>query len=494
MNKLIKSNNTALKQLLIMIILTLITQGATLVRTSIAAAEFGTSIEMDAFNFANSIGTFIFSFIGTGVTTVLIPAMINKKDKKTINNFITILYGISIICIFIVFFNRKFLVSFFSSGSNKFIEVTCRIMLITLLSQFFNTILGVFNAVFQCKEKFNTPKAITLITTMLLAFFVMMNRGLSIYEYSFYIFIIAILNVIIQGIFVYKYGFRYKIFINLRDEEVKNMLIIFIPTMFSSGVYQISLLVDSMISSRLGEGQISILTYSNTIIAMINSLLIGNIMMYVYPKITKSINQKNDQNQLFDYVIFFNALMLLIVVGFIVVGKYGISVLYERGKFDSYMTQIVYICSLISIIGFPLSVMRDVIYRYFYAKGNTKTTFINSVIASIVNIVTSILLSEFIGINGIVLGTLITSIFSLTSILIRMKKQYGININKKYFINENIKIILTTIISTTILLMLRNIYEFKNSIINLLVYGLLTIIIYVVVLLLFRSNINKIKL
>lgn len=494
MDRLVKSNSKALKQLIIMIILTLITQGAMLVRTSIAASEFGTSTEMDAFNFANSIGTFIFSFIGTGVTTVLIPAMINKKDKKTINNFITILYAISIIFIFIVFFNRKFVASMFASGSSKFIEVTCMIMLITLLSQFLNTILGVFNAVFQYKERFNIPKTITLITTILLAFLVMMNKELSIYEYSFYIFITAVFNVIIQGIFVYKYGFRYKVFVNLKDEEVKNMIRIFIPTMFSSGVYQISLLVDSMISSRLGEGQISILTYSNTIIAMINSLLIGNIMMYVYPKIAKSINEKDEQNQLFDYVTFFNALMLLMVVGFVIVGKYGISILYERGKFDSYMTEVVYMCSLISIIGFPISVMRDVIYRYFYAKGNTRTTFINSVIASIVNIVTSILLSKIIGVNGIVLGTLITSIFSFTSILIRMKKQYGININKMYFIKENIKIILSTIISIITLLILRNLYEFKNSIINLLVYGSLTIIIYIAILVLFRSKVNKIKL
>lgn len=494
MENINKSNNKELRKLSIMIIITLITQAVTLIKTSITAASFGATVEMDAFNFANSIGTFIFSFIGTGVTTVLIPAIINKKNNKTINNFITILYGISVICVVAVFVSRKFIVTTFSNGSDKFITITCSIMLITLLSQFFNTILGVFNAVFQCKEKFNVPKYITLATTVILTLLVILNKNLSIYEYAFYIFITAVLNVIIQGIFVYKYNFRYKMTINLKDRELRGMIKIFIPTVFSSGLYQISLLIDSMISSSLGEGQISILTYSNTIMTMINSLLIGNLMMYIYPKITKSINTKNEQKQLFDYVIFFNAIMFLMVAGFVIVGKDAISILYERGKFNSSITNIVYTCSLIYIIGLPINVVRDIIYRYFYAKGNTMVTFNNSLYASILKIIISIVLANIIGIYGIIIGTLITSIFSLTSILKKMNKEYKINIDKKYFIKENIKIIITTCITIITLLFAESVLKINNIILNLFVYGILTIIIYLIILNLFRSKVKEIKL
>ncbi|HCW53801.1 MAG TPA: teichoic acid transporter, partial [Clostridium sp.] len=471
MDKSIESNNKALVQLLFMILLTLLTQGVSLIKASVTAANFGATVEMDAFNFSNSIGTFIFSFIGTGVTTVLIPAIINRKEKKSIDNFITVLYGISLLCVIILFFFRRFIASLFSSNSTQFIEIACSIMLITLIAQFLNTILSVFNAVFQCEEKFNIPKVITLITTSILTLLVFLNKDMSIYQFAIFIFITSALNLIIQGAFVYRYNFRYKPVIDFKDEEFKKMITIFIPTMFSAGLYQISLLTDSLISSKLGPGQISILSYSNNIMNMINLLLLSNLMTYIYPKVTKQINQNNGSNQLFNYMIFFNAIMFLMVCGFIVVGKEGIVLLYQRGKFDSSITQLVYSCTFIYIIGLPINVMRDLVYRYFYAKGNTKSTFKNSISASIVNIIVSIALASFIGLYGVVIGTVITSIFSFTSIMIRLKHQYNVKIDKNYVFIENSKIVISSVIVIVSIIFIKSIIIITNPLLSIVLFG-----------------------
>lgn len=488
------SNKYALVQLATMIFLTLVTQAVTLIKTSVTASNFGATVQMDAFNFSNSIGTFIFSFIGTGVTTVLIPSIINKKDSKSINNFITILYSVSVLCIVLIFFTRKYIVFAFSSGSSEFIQIASNIMLITLVTQFLNTILGVTNAVFQCNGKFNIPKIITLLTTALLTLLVVINVNLSIYEFAFYTLITMVLNALIQYYLVNRSGFKYKPIVDFKDKELKYMLKTFIPTMFSSGLYQVSLLTDSLISSNLGEGKISILTYSNTIMTMINMLLVANIMMYIYPKITKNINKDNGQKTLFDYCIFFNALMCLIVVAFVIVGKNGIILLYQRGKFNESITDIVYISSLIYVIGLPINVIRDAIYRYFYAKGNTKTTFINSLYASIINIIISIVLSMFIGLYGVILGTVITSIYSLTSILIRFKKQYGIKCDKKYIVVENLKVIFVSIMVLIIGIIIKDTFKISNVILSILIYGSIVIVLYIVGLFLVRSKVYKIKL
>lgn len=493
-SKEISSNKLAFIQLATMIFLTLITQAVTLIKASVTAANFGATVQMDAFNFSNSIGTFIFSFIGTGITTVLIPAMINKRNKKSINNFITILYSVSLVCIFLIFLGKRYVVSAFSSGSSEFIEVACNIMLITLVTQFFNTILGVTNAVFQCNGKFNVPKVITLLTNILLTVLVVTHVNLSIYEFAFYIFITMFLNAGIQYYLAHKEGFKYKPIINFNDEELRDMLRIFIPTMFSSGLYQVSLLTNSLISSNLGQGKISILTYSNTIISMINMLLIGNIMTYIYPKITKNINKENGQKVLFDYCTFFNALMCLIVVGFIIIGKDGIVLLYQRGKFDKSTTNMVYTCSLIYMIGLPINVIRDAMYRYFYAKGNTKTTFVNSLYASIFNIIISIVLSFFIGLYGVILGTVITSIYSLTSILIRFKKQYQIKCNKKYILVENLKIVLVSAAVLIIGIIIKDVFKINNIILSILVYSIIAVVLYIIGLFAVKSEVYKIKL
>ena len=91
------SNKRASIQLITMIGLTIIIQVVTILKTSVVAAQFGATIEMDAFNFSNSIGVFIFSFIGAGVTTVLIPNLVNKDDDQGVNIFISTLYTIGFI-------------------------------------------------------------------------------------------------------------------------------------------------------------------------------------------------------------------------------------------------------------------------------------------------------------------------------------------------------------------------------------------------------------
>lgn len=489
-----ESNKKAFSKLIIMMSITLVTQLIILVKASIIASNFGASVEMDAFNFSNSISTFIFSFIGSGVTTVLIPSIINKRKQESMNTFITVLYGFSLLCVIGVFFGRRYISTVFGSNSNEFITIACNIMLITLITQFFNTTLGVTTAVFQCEDRFNYPKIVTLFINIILTIWVISDKNISIYKYSVYLLLTMILNVIIQMIGIKKGKFKYKPTLKLKDSQFKEMMNIFLPTVFSAGLYQISLITDTMISSRLGEGQISVLSYSNTLISMINMLLVVNIVTYVYPKIARSISRNNEQEVLFNYIILFNAIMFLISIGFIIVGKEGIKILYERGNFTSVITNSVYICTFIYILGLPLNVMRDILYRYFYAKGNTKETFKNGVSANIVNIVVSIILSNFIGVYGVVLGTLITYIFSLSSILIRFRRTYGFKIDMKKFIVENIKIIFASSFICIVVLYIKSKFSIMNLFIGLIIYSIISVLLYGITLLSIRSKVFKIKL
>lgn len=94
-NRIKEEKFIAAKQLLLMMALTIATQVVMLLKVSTVASSFGTSIEMDAFNFANNIGNFIYSFIGAGVTTVLIPNLVNKEIYYIMyNNIFSIIINI----------------------------------------------------------------------------------------------------------------------------------------------------------------------------------------------------------------------------------------------------------------------------------------------------------------------------------------------------------------------------------------------------------------
>lgn len=493
-NRKLGSNKKAFVQLGTMILLTIIIQGVNLLKLSVTASSFGIGIQMDAFNFSNSIGTFIFSFIGTGITTILIPNFIKNTKKETVNTFITVLYLFAFIIFLLVYLNRLEIIRLFSNEDTNFIIIANNVMLITLITQFIDSFSGVTNAVFQCQGKFNFPKFINLFTMILLVVLINFIPNLNIYKFATYILITVIINLIIQVILSVKGGFRYNFKLDIKNPDFIIMLKSFGPTVLSTGLYQISIITDTMISATLGTGQISILSYSNSIIGMVTTLLLGNIMIYFYPKIAKSILEEKDHKKLFDFFILINAIMCLIVVGFFVVGKDGIRILYERGKFTSSVTDIVFKCSLIYIIGLPINAMRDLIYRYFYAKGDTMTPFKNSIIISILNIVFSLILSRFIGVYGIILGTVITSYISLGMILYRFKIKYSIQYNVKNLILENFKIVFTTCISILIITFLIKLLPDIGILLRIICYGITSIVMFSVILYKLKSKVFKVKL
>ncbi|MGG0848186.1 murein biosynthesis integral membrane protein MurJ [Peribacillus simplex] len=489
------NNKKSIKQLLLMIGLTFGTQFCLLITTSILASKFGVGVEMDALTLSNSISIFIYSFIGAGVTTILIPNLIDEVNKEAVNTFLTVLYSVAFIVLLVLIIFKYPIITLVSGEKNSiFVEIASTLLPIILLSQFVNSFLGFSNAVLQNKGKFNYPKLTTLITSMLLMFLLMFYNHLTLYSYAFFTLVTVLLNVILQLLQVKRVGFQYRFSLKIKDERFIKIIHTFFPIILSTGLYQFSLVIGTTIATRLGEGQSSILNYSNSITSMLNMLLLANIMAFLYPTLARSIKSQNPHIKLFDYFLFLNAILSIIVVIFIIVGKEGITLLYERGNFSSTATEIVYKCSLIYILALPINGMRDLIYRYFYVNSDTYTPFLNSIIISILNIIVSMILSTFIGIYGIVLGTMLTSYLSLTMILIKFKKTFGFNYNKRVFVIENLKILIITLLSIMLAALLKNYFALQSEVFSLFIYIPIIILIFGCLLLLTKSRVFHINI
>ena len=197
-------NKKAYLQIALMMFISLATQLVALVRMSVVAKSFGTSVSMDAYNFCNNLSTFVFSFISTGISTVLIPAIVQKKPMKLLNTFITVLYMLSIAAVAILLIFREPISSLFSSGSAEFTAKASSLMFIALGSQFMHTVIGVAVAVFQCREKYNIPKMFTFVTSVLLLILVIIDDNLTIYRYALYVLVTTVLNGILHMICTYR--------------------------------------------------------------------------------------------------------------------------------------------------------------------------------------------------------------------------------------------------------------------------------------------------
>lgn len=486
------SKDKSLNQLSIMILLTIMTQVFMLLKGSLVASKFGVNTDLDAFNLVNSIGAFAYSFIGAGISTVLMPNLIDENNKKSINTFITVLYtGAFLILIFMIIF-RKSLISILSGSSdNYFITVASNIFIVTLISGFLSSLLGLVNGVLQYKGKFNRLKVATLFTSVLLFLILLLGGDITIYYYAIATLITTVINVTINLYFLHESDFKYSINWGIKDSKFKEMIKLFIPTVLGEGLYRISLIIDTLISARLGSGQVSILNYSNTVIGMINILFLGNITSFIYPRLINSSRNNQFQDNLFKYITLINAMMCIIVALFFILGRESISILYERGNFNSENTSIVYLCSLIYILSLPTNAIRDLIYKYFYINNDTYSTFRNSILISVLNIVISIILSNYIGLYGIVWGTVITSYLSLMFITIKFRNKFGFNFDKVKFITENIKIIVDLFITIGIVMIIKKYVIINNVVLSIVLYSMISTILFLLILIIFKSSILK---
>ena len=489
MNKL--KEHSGLIKLVLMIILSCTTQVVSLMKSSIVAGTFGTSAEMDAFNFANSVVSFLFSFVIAGVSTVVIPCYVKQMNKKSTNSFITIIFlGMLVIATLTLLF-RIPIISIITRRNETFIELSGNAMIVLLISNLFSMITSVTSAYFQYAEKYNIPKIITLISQIVVVAVLGYYRKITILQYAFVIGAGVVLNSCIDLIYAIKSGWRYKpnfVF----NEETKRLFGIFIPVLFSTGVYQLSLMIDSAIASRLSTGDITILNYANQISSMINTLLVSNLLIYFYPKLVKDIEDNKGQRNFWEKTYFFHAIMCLVIAGYAVVGHEGVSVLFEHGKFNAEAASAVFLLSFIYVSAQQVNVVRDLIYRYFYSYGDTKSTTVNSILATIVNITLSIILVRIIGLSGIIMGTAISSVVSLVMIMIRFKKSYGYSEKIKTIIMQYCKSILIASASAVVVWLTKNILAIDNKIFAILLYGMEVVVIYLLLTVIFNRKIISI--
>lgn len=472
-----KKNHGAVS-LALMIVISCLTQLLTLVKTTTVAGLFGVSMEMDALNFANSIVSFVFGFVSAAISTIIIPKYAVNCQGKAVNSFITLLFGIlgAITAALILF--RYPILTLFSNKGTDYISCVGHIMTILLSANYLFSITYVTTGYFQCIDKPNVPKILSLIMQGAVVASLYIFRDITIIQYSLIIAVGLVINLLFDVAIAVKNGWRYKPTFLFFSKDSKEMLSLFLPVLLSTGVYKMSLFTDSMIASNLEIGQLSVLGYSTQIVGMINSILAGNLLIYFYPKIVKFIKNNNAQPVFWEYASFLHLVVCLVIAGFATVGFDALSFLLEHGSFNATATKAVFGCSMIYVAGQQTNIIRDLIYRYFYALEDTKTPALNSVLVSITNIVLSLILVNFIGLYGIVAGTVISSAVSLFRVIIMFRKKIGFCMSLNDILVPFLKNFLILFVTIGLVLATKHFFLIHSLVVRILVFGAETVILF----------------
>ncbi|MBQ2960645.1 MAG: polysaccharide biosynthesis C-terminal domain-containing protein [Oscillospiraceae bacterium] len=475
-----KTNSNLIK-LALMIVITLCIHVLTLVKSSVVAAAFGTSESVDAYNFANSIVTFVFGIVISGISTIIIPEYSNKRERKIVDSFITVIYGATLIITAMMVLLRYPLINLLSNKGEAFTSIAANCLVILMISQYLSAVSGITTAYFQCENKHNVPKVVNLLCQLLvIAVLLCVQDRMSILEYALIISAGYMLGFVADTAVALKSGWRFSPALRL-DSDSKAVLLRFVPIIFSGGVYRLSLLIDSLIASTLSTGMITILNYSIQISNIVSSVIVGNLLLYIYPRITREVSQSGSQERFWEQALGLHAIVCLMIAGYVCVGEEAVMFLLNRGRFSAEACKIVFYASALYITGQGISIIRDMVYRYFYAIGNTKAPAGNSVLVSVCNITISLILVKLIGFYGIILGTLAASVISLTVIMIKFHKFVGFSGRLPAIIRDFAKNFAVMLVTIVLVCGTKQLFNIDSNLLGILVFGMETVIAYILI-------------
>jgi putative peptidoglycan lipid II flippase len=418
-------------------------------RDVLIAIFLGTSFLADVFFVAFRIpNTFRRLFAEGTFNAAFVPSYTSElvKSKFKSNTFANGIFNLLFLgLLFLILVVQLFMPVFVSLIAPGFVEDSKKIELaidltrITFPFLMFVSLSSFFAAILNSHNKFAAASAAPIILNLVLIGVLFFGNYLDdklIYYLSCGVSIAGFLQLVFLYKFVKKF---YSIKLNFKfniNNKIKSFFKKLLPSIFSSGVTQINILVGTIIASYQTSA-VSYLYYADRIY-QINLAIAGiAIGVVVLPQLSKHVyfKKKNKilqiQNKALELSMF---LSLPASVALLIGSEEIISALFGYGSFNdeavNNSAKALYYFSL----GLPAFVLIKVFSTFFFANNDTKTPFYISLISVILNIFISIYYFKSVGFIIIPIATTISSWFNSIILFIYLKNRNLFNFNRIFLI------------------------------------------------------------
>jgi len=412
-----------------------------LIRDVVIAGLFGTGYGAGAFVVAFTLPNMLRDFVGEGAAnSAFVPVLTEYKVKKgdkefwqTASTLLNILFIALVILSLLGILLAPVLVRVMAPGFVKeagAITLTVKLTRVIFPYIFFMGLMAYFMGVLNTLGHFTAPAFghcllnISLITSAVVLCDEMGPMGLAIGVLAG-----GILQVAIQIPVMVKKGFKWVFNFRLSHPAVKKVGLLLAPRLLGTAVYHVNILVDKMLASLswiVGYGGIPALYFSYRLIQYPLGIFSTALSTAVLPVMSRHA-VKDDIAKLRDTVsfslrgIFF--IMIPASVGLAVLGRYIIGIIFQRGAFTGYSTDITYTALLFYSIGlFAYGGIR-ILATTFYSMNDTRTPVKVAALALLINVCFNLILMYPLKIGGLALATSIAAIVNFSVLFIILRKR-----------------------------------------------------------------------
>ncbi len=445
---------------------TLISRVLGYLRDILIAIFLGASIFADAFFVAFRLpNTFRRLFAEGTFNAAFIPSYTSEKieSRKKGNKFaddvfkflvLTLFFIILIVEIFTPYIVYLIAPGFYEDSIKfnlavDFTRITFPFLLFVCLSSFFSGILNSNNK-FAAAAAAPIILNIILISSLLISYIFKLNFAEHL---SYGVTLGGIIQLLFLIYFTKKYykpSLEFKLNLN---KKVKYFFKKLLPSILSSGVTQINILVGTIIAS-FETSAVSYLYYADRVYQInlaIAGIAVGTVSL---PILSKAFKQKNI-NKISNIQSRSIELSLLLSIpaclGLILASEEIVNALFGYGSFTT--ENVILTASALKYFGYgiPAFALVKILSNFFFARSNTKIPFYISSLIVFTNILISVSLFDKL---GFIIIPIATSISTWIGVFIYIYLLYnkGFLLLKDYLFKNVLKIILSTIIMSFILL------------------------------------------
>ena len=420
------------------------------IRDILIAIFLGTSLIADAFFVAFRIpNTFRRLFAEGTFNAAFVPSYTSEfsKGKVKSKKFADQIFNLLFLSLFFLVFSIEIFMPIFVSliapgfvGDAEKLELAISLTRITFPFLMFVCLASFFAAILNSHNKFAAASAAPIILNLILIGILFFGKLLDdhiVYYLSYGVSIAGLLQIIFLYKFVNKF---YSFDLNFNFQIIKPVKIFFkklLPSIFSSGVTQINILVGTIIASFQASA-VSYLYYADRIY-QINLAIAGiAIGVVVLPQLSKYV-QKNKinkinliQNKALELSMF---LSIPATVALMIGSNEIVSALFGYGSFNEVSVENSANALFFFSLGLPAFALIKVFSSFFFANHDTKTPFYISLISVILNITVSLYYFRDIGFIIIPIATSISSWFNSLILYIYLSKYKLFSLNKNFIKN-----------------------------------------------------------
>ena len=434
-------------------------------RDILIAIFLGASIFADAFFVAFRLpNTFRRLFAEGTFNAAFIPSYTSAKiknqkiGKKFADDVLSLIVVILIFIVTLAEIFTPFLVYLIAPGfieddfkfklAVELTRITFPFLLFVSLSSFFSGILNSNNK-FAIAAAAPIILNVILIVSILFSYFLNLNTAKQL---SYGVTLAGIIQLIFLIIFTTKF---YKPNIKLSfkiNSKVKFFFKKLLPSIFSSGVTQINILIGTIIAS-FQSGAVSYLYYADRVYQInlaIAGIAVGTVSLPVLSKAFQTKNYSKVSNIQNKSIQLSLLLSIPASIGLIIASEEIVNVLFGYGSFsikDVELTSKALMFFGYGVIAFALV---KILANFFFARDDTKTPFYISSFIVFLNILISISFFRNIGFLIIPIATSISTWIGVAIYLFFLKKNHYLHLQNK-LIKNTLRIIVSTVVMSSVL-------------------------------------------